>query len=138
MIDDADRTVVGYIFLWEVKLSGAKFLLLLNSCYHVVGRSSEVLLSKYDDVRMETVKGTNREYCVAVQGIDRIKTGTFQDVCIYPEKEYILYDWYRSMAYTRVLDNTKDKKKFPEFDNTVFKDGEPNIYSMASQMFRIV
>ena len=42
------------------------------------------------------------------------------------------------MAYTRVLDNTKDKKKFPEFDNTVFKDGEPNIYSKASQMFRIV
>ena len=35
---------------------------------------------------METVKENNGEYCVAVQGTKQTKTGTFQDICIYPER----------------------------------------------------
>ena len=64
--DYTDRTAVCYVCLWEGNLSGAKFIHLLNSCYHMVGRSSEVSLSKYDDIRMENVKYNNGEYCVAV------------------------------------------------------------------------
>ena len=56
VIDDAYRTAVGYVCLWEVKLSGAKFLQIFKSCYHMVGRSSEVPLSKYDNVILETVR----------------------------------------------------------------------------------
>ena len=48
----------------------------------MVGRSSEASLSKYDDIRMETVKENNIEYCDSVQGIDRTKSGTFQEICI--------------------------------------------------------
>ena len=106
VVDDADRTSVGYVYLWEGKLSEAKFLHLFNSCYHMFGRSSEVSLSKYDDIRMETFKYNNVEYCVSVQGIYRTKTGTFQDICIYPGREYILYDCYWSMTYACVFDNT--------------------------------
>ena len=69
-IYDADRTALCYVCLWEGKISGSKFLHIFNSCYHMVGRSSELLLSKYDDIRMEPVKNNNGGYCVAVQGID--------------------------------------------------------------------
>ena len=84
---------------------------------------------------METVKYNNGKYYVAVQGIDQTKTGNFQDICIYPKREYILYDWYWSMAYTCVIDNTDKKYILPEFANTVFKAGEYNIDYKASQMF---
>ena len=46
---------------------------------------------------METVKDNNVQYCVTVQGIDQ-KNSTFQEICIYPERGYILYDKYWSMA----------------------------------------
>ena len=94
VIDYADRTSVGYVYLWEIKSSIANFLHLFNQSYHMAGRFSEVYLSKYDDIIMETVKDNNGEYFVAVQGIDWKKTGAFQEICIYPESEYILYDWY--------------------------------------------
>ena len=71
VIDYADSTSVGYVCLWEVKISGAKFLHLFNSCYDMVGMSSEVSLSKYENIRMETVKDKSGEYCVSVQGINR-------------------------------------------------------------------
>ena len=71
---------------------------------------------------METVKYNNRDYCVAVQGFDN-KNSTYQDICIYLEREYILYEWYCSMAYLCVLNNTEEKYVFLEFVNTVFKDG---------------
>ena len=44
LIDDCDRTAVGYACLWEGKPSGSSFLHLFNACYHMVGRSSEVSL----------------------------------------------------------------------------------------------
>ena len=72
---------------------------------------------------METVKDNNGEYCVAVQGIDQTKPGTFQEICIYPEREYILYDCYWSMSYACVLENTEEKYTSPEFANTVLKAG---------------
>ena len=84
---------------------------------------------------MKNVKYNNGEYFVAVQGIERTKNGTFQEICIYPKREYILYDWYWSMAYACALDNTDEKYTFLEFANTVFKAGEPKIYCKASQMF---
>ena len=83
MIDDVDRTSVGYVCLWEGKISGSKLLHLFKSCYHMVGRSSEVLLSKYYGIRIESVKDNNGDYCVAVQVTDQTKTGTFQEICIY-------------------------------------------------------
>ena len=66
VIDYVDMIAVGYVCLWEEKISGAKFLHLFNSWYHMVGRPSEVSLSKYDDITMETVKDKNGEYCVEV------------------------------------------------------------------------
>ena len=42
LIDESESKVVGYLCLWEGKISGSKFLHLFNSCYHMVGRSSEV------------------------------------------------------------------------------------------------
>ena len=86
VVYNSDITAVEYVCLWEGKFSGAKFIHLFNSCYHMVGRSSEVLLSKYYYIRMETVKDNNREYFIAVQGIDQTKTGTFQDICIYHKR----------------------------------------------------
>ena len=56
VIYDTDSTAVGYFCLWEGKLSGANFIHLFNSCYHMVGRSSELPLSKYDDIIMVTIK----------------------------------------------------------------------------------
>ena len=97
----------------------------------MVGRLSEVSLSKYDDIRMETVRDNTREYCVTVKGIDRTKTGTFQEICIYPKREYIIYDWYWSMMYMCVLENTDDKYILLEFSNTVFKSGESKIDSKS-------
>ena len=44
----------------------------------MVGRSSEVSLSKYDNIIIETVKDNNGQYCVVVQGIDRKKTVPFR------------------------------------------------------------
>ena len=51
-IDEADRTEVGYVCLWKGTSSGSKFLHLFNSCYHMVGRSSEVSLSRFSDIKM--------------------------------------------------------------------------------------
>ena len=52
----------------------------------MVGRSSEVSLSKFSDIKMQNVTDNNRSYDVARQGIDRTKTGKYQELCIYPEK----------------------------------------------------
>ena len=52
LIDEADRTSVGYVCLWEGTSSGSKFLHLFNACYHMVGRSSEVSLLKFSDMSM--------------------------------------------------------------------------------------
>ena len=43
----------------------------------MVVRSSEVKLSKYDDIRMDTVKDNTREYIFARQDIDRKKPVPF-------------------------------------------------------------
>ena len=90
VIYDAERTGVGYVCLWEENVSGANFLNILNSCYHMVGRSSEVLLSKYDYIVMETIRVNNREYCVSVQVIDQTRTIILNNICTYPEREHIL------------------------------------------------
>ena len=71
VIDDADRTAIGYVCLWEGTSTGAKFLQIFRSCYHMVRRYSDVSLSKYADIIMENVHDNNRKYCVAVQGIDQ-------------------------------------------------------------------
>ena len=39
------------------------------------------------------------------------------------------------MEYACVLDSTDEKYISLDFSNTVFKAGESNIYSKASQMF---
>ena len=45
VIDHADMTELVYVCLWVRKSYQPKFLRLLNSCYPMVGRSSEVSLS---------------------------------------------------------------------------------------------
>ena len=78
LIDEADRTEVRCVFLWKGTYSGSKFLHLFNSCCHVVGRSSEVSLSRFSDIKMEKVNNNNGTYDVALQEMDRIKTRTYQ------------------------------------------------------------
>ena len=62
---------------------------MFNSCYHMVGRSSEVSLSRFSDINMENVKDDNGCYDVAMQGIEITKTRTYQEVCIYPDRDFI-------------------------------------------------
>ena len=50
----------------------------------MVGRSSEVSLSEYDDIRMKNVKYNNGEYCVAVQGIEPTKPVLFKRYVFIP------------------------------------------------------
>ena len=57
--DDADKKAVGYVCLWESKFTASKYLRLLKSCYHMVGGKSELSLSKYKCIRMETVHDKN-------------------------------------------------------------------------------
>ena len=52
----------------------------------MVGRSSELSLSKYSDSRIETVHNNNGKYFFAAQGIGQTKTSTFQDICIYIDR----------------------------------------------------
>ena len=73
LIDEDDRTAVGYVCLWEGTSSESKFLHLFNACYHMVGRSSEVSLSRFGDIKMENVNDNNGSYDVAMQGIERSK-----------------------------------------------------------------
>ena len=54
LIDESYRTAVGYVCLWEGTYSGSKFLHLFNACYHMVGRSSEVSLSRFETSRWRT------------------------------------------------------------------------------------
>ena len=136
LIDEGDRTAVGYVCLWEGKPSGSSFLHLFNACYHMVGRSSEVSLSKFSDIKMQNVTDNNGSYDVARQGIDRTKTGKYQELCIYPERECFLYDWYWSMAYTCIMDTSDNEYIFPKFAKVVFKSGESKIDSRVSFMFR--
>ena len=137
VVDDANRKSVGYFCFWGVKLSGSKFLQLLNSCYNIVDSLSEVSLSKCSYIIMETVHYNNEQYCVAVQGIFR-KNSTLQELYIYSYREYIIYDWYWSMAYLCVLNNKDGKYILPGFSGTIFKAGKSNIYSKAYQIFRNV
>ena len=109
LIDEADRTAVGYVCLWEGTSSGSKFLHLFNACYHMVCRSSEVSLWKFSNIKMENFTDNNGSYDVDMQGIKRTKTRTYQEVCIYPEKEFFLCDWYWSMAYTLCISSNASK-----------------------------
>ena len=132
---EADRTAVGYVCLWEITCSGSKFLHLFNSWYHMVGRSSEVPLSRFSDIKMENVKYNNGCYDVAMQGIEITKTRTYQEVCIFPEREFFLYDWYWSMAYTCIINPSNEGYISPKFAKTVFKSGESIIDYRVSLLF---
>ena len=138
LIYEAYRTAFGYVCLWEGTSSGSKFLHLFNSCYHMVGSSSEVSLSRFSDIKMENVKDNKGCYDVEVKLIERSNTRTYEEVCIYPEREFFLYEWYWSLAYTCALDPFNDKFIFPEFSKTFFKTGEFRIDSKVSHMFRKV
>ena len=85
---------------------------------------------------MKNVKYNNGPYNVAMQGIGRAKTRTYQEVCIYPEIEFILYDWCCTMEYTCTIDPSDDNFIFPEFAKTFFNSGESTIDSEVSHMFQ--
>ena len=135
LIDEAYSTAFSYVCLWEVTYSGSKFLHLFNTCYHMVGSSSEVSLSIFNDIKMESVKDKSGCYNVVIQVINRAKTITYQEICIYPGIEFILYDWYWYMAYTCAIDPSDDKFVFPEFAKTDFKSGYSRTDSRVSHMF---
>ena len=136
LIDEADRTAVDYVCIWEYTSSESKSLHLFNSCYQMVDRSSGVSLSRFNDIKVEFVKDNSGCYNVAIHGIGRAKTSTYQGLCIYTEIEFILYNWYWSMAYICSIDPYEYKFIFPEFYKTVFKSGESQIDSNISHMFR--
>ena len=136
LIDEADRTAVDYVCLWEGTSSGSKFLHPFNACYHMVGRSSEVSLSRFGNIKMEKVNDNNGSYDVDMQGIDRTKTRTYQEVCIYPEKEYFLYDWYWSMAYTCIIDTSNKEYIFPEFAKLFARVGIPELIPGSPLCFK--
>ena len=93
LIDEADIIAFVYVCKLEVTSSRSKFLHLFNSCYHMVIRSSEVSLSIFNDIKMENFQDNSRYYNAAIKRIDRANTSTYQELCIYPERELILYDW---------------------------------------------
>ena len=126
------------MFVYGKSIFLAMFLQLFNSCYHIVGRSSEVYLSIFEDIRMENIQDNNISYSVAVQLIDQSKTSTYQELCIYPEIYFILCDWYRSMAYTCVMDRTNKNFVFPEFYGTLLESGESRMYYKVPQILREV
>ena len=76
---------------------------------------------------MQKITDNNGSYDVAREGIDRTKTGKYQKLCIYPEIECFLYDWYWSMAYTCIMDTSDDEYIFTKFSKVVFKSGESKI-----------
>ena len=69
-----NRTPVGYVCLWEGKLTGAKFIHLFNLFEHMLSRSSEVSLTKYADIIIETVSNNNIQYYLSRHEIKVWKT----------------------------------------------------------------
>ena len=104
----------------------------------MIGRSSEVSLSRFSDIKTENVKDNNGCYDVAMQVIDRTNTRTYKGVCIYPEREFFLYNCYWYMAYTCIIDPSNEEYILPEFAKTVFKSEESRIDSRVSLLFRKV
>ena len=102
LIYKSDRTAVSYVYLLKSKYYVSTFLQLLNSCYHMVGRSSALSLSIFVSSKMETTRKNNRTYYVVVQGLYRFKTSNYQKLYIYPEWEFIIYFWYWYKAYISV------------------------------------
>ena len=62
---------------------------------------------------MDKIKDNNGRYYVAVLGMDRSKTSSYQELRIYPEIKLILYNWYWFMSYTCVMDHANKKFIFP-------------------------
>ena len=129
-------TAVEYVYLWGVKFTGETFLHLFNLCYHMVGRPSDVSLSRFDYTIMKSAQDNNVIFNVALQAIDHSKTSTYQELFIYPDREFIIYGWYWPMAYTCVMDPTNVKYIVTRFYSTVFKSSEAKIDSKVSHMFR--
>ena len=73
-------------------------------------------------------------YSVAVQGIYRPKTSTYQKLCVYSERDFILYHWYWFMAYTCVMYPIKVNFIITKLSSMIFKSVEVNIYSKVSHM----
>ena len=84
---------------------------------------------------MNTVRVNNDIYYLVVQVIGRSKTSFYQELCIYPWIELIIYDFYFSMAYTCVMDPNNVNNIFHKFSKPIFKSDESKIYSKLSQVF---
>ena len=50
----------------------------------MVGSSSEVYVSRFDDIGMKNVQDNTGSYNVAVQAIELSKKITFRELCMYP------------------------------------------------------
>ena len=131
---------IGYFCRWGVKSSGAIFLQLFNSRYHITRRSIKVSQSIFEGINMDNFQDNNRRYNVMVQGIDTSITSTVQELCLYFDRSSIIYNWYWywSMAYTCVMDPSKKQFILPKFSKILFKTYEANIYSKVSQVVRKV
>ena len=113
MIEESDRTSFDYVCIWEVKSSEATSPHPFNSWCHMVDRSIDVSFLWFDDISMEIIHRNKVSYSVAVHGIDRSKTSNYQELCNYPEIEFILSDWYWSMEYSCVNRPCQQKVHLP-------------------------
>ena len=87
---------------------------------------------------MENVQDKSGCYNVEIKGTGRENTSTYKELCIYPDREFILYGCYWSMAYTYAIDPSDDKFIFPNFAKTLFNIGKSIIDSKVTHMFRKV
>ena len=78
------------------------------------------------------------QFCGTRQGIYRSKTSIYQDICIYPEKEFIIYNCYWSIAYTCGVEPTNGQYILPKFSNAVFNSVESKVEFNISHKFRKV
>ena len=74
---------------------------------------------------MENVKYNSGRYNVAIQGIDRANTSTYKELCIYPDREFIIYDWYWYMVYTCDMDLLVISLSSPSFPKLFLRAGSP-------------
>ena len=89
-------------------------------------------------MKMENVQDSKGCYNIAIRGIIIAKARTNQEICISPEREFFLYDWYWPMKYTCAIDPSNNNLIFHEFAKTVLKSGNSGIDSNVYHIFRKV
>ena len=82
LVDKVEKKSVRGGCLQEGRSPEETSLHISNLCCHMVGRPSEVFLSRFDEIMMETVRNNNETDSVVVQGINHPKTRIYKEICI--------------------------------------------------------